>query len=186
MEGYAGPWIALALAGLCVLAPFRGSAAPAAADGMISYAGKASPPSVYRSAGLWLTLSTGTDGDGVYHAVLTIRGPGASVFTALGPQNTDANARFGLFRLDRGVKTPQIVFTSSTGGAHCCIQVDILWFDGWRWRRVDAGASNGGLLDLFDPGGGWAPALVFGDDRFLHAFAPYAESRSPIRVFNFE
>jgi hypothetical protein len=190
-EDRVGLRIALVLAACCTLAPLggRGSgivAALPAASTMISYAGKGSPPKIYRVAGLWLVLSTDKDGDGVYHAVLTIRGPGARVFKAQGPRNTDGNAKFGVARLDPGVTTPQIVFTSFTGGAHCCIQVDILSFDGLRWRQIDAGASNGGILSLFDKDGSGVPTLVFGDDRFLYAFAPYAESRSPIRVFNFE
>ena len=77
------------------------------------------------------------------------------------------------------------MFTSYTGGAHCCVQVDILYYDGSDWRRVDAGASHSGLVGLSDKNGGGTPAMVFGDDRFLYAFAPYAESRQPIRVFNF-
>jgi hypothetical protein len=189
-EERARPWIATALAGLCFLAPIGGranggGAATPAAVAMINYAGKGSPPKVYKSAGLWLTLSTGEDGEGVYHAVLTIRGPSAQVFKALGPRNADGNAKFSVLRLDPGITTPQIVFTSYTGGAHCCIQVDILSFDGLRWRQVDAGASNSGILGLSARGGSGSPALVFGDDRFLYAFASYADSRSPIRVFSF-
>jgi hypothetical protein len=185
-QNRAAPWIALALAGLYALAPLGVLAATPAADALISYAGKDSPPKLYRVAGLWLTLSTVEDGDGVYHAVLSVRGPGAHVFTALAARNTDGKARFGVFRLDPGARTPQIVFTSSTSGAHCCIQVDILSYDGLRWRDADAGASNSGLLSLSDKVGSAPPALVFADDRFLCAFAACADSRSPIRVFNFE
>jgi len=180
------PWIVGALAGLFGLAAPGAEAATPAAEALIAFAGKGSPPKLYEVAGLWLTLSTGEDGDGVYHAVLNVRGPGAHVFTALGARNTDGKARFGVFRLDPGATTPQIVFTSHTSGAHCCIQVDIISYDGLRWRAVDAGASDSGLLSLSDKVGSAPPALVFGDDRFLGAFAAFADSRSPIRVFNFE
>lgn len=190
-QGRAAAWAALALAGLCAAAPPRGPAnTPGATltpadNAMISFAGNASPTKIYEVAGLWLTLSSGAEREGVYHAVMNIRGPGASVFTDLGGPNTDGSAKFGVFRLDSGVKTPQIVFTSFTGGAHCCVRVDILSYDGLRWRRIEAGASNGGLLSLYEKHGDAAPALVFGDDRFVYAFASYAESRQPIRVFSF-
>jgi hypothetical protein len=185
-EKRAGSWTSMAVAVLCLLCPLAAAPASPVDNDMISFTGKASRPKIYKVAGLWLTLSADKDGDGVYHAVLTVRGPGANVFKALGPRNTDGNAKFGVFRLDRGVRTPQIVFTSYTGGAHCCIQVYILSYDGLRWRQVDAGASNSGIVNLSDKNRVGAPAVVFGDDRFLYAFGSYAESRSPIRVFNFE
>lgn len=98
-----------------------------------------------------------------------------------------AAARFGVARLDAGSDTPQVIFLTYSGGAHCCTQVQVLNRVEGTWRTLDLKSWDGdGMAFPADHGGGAAPELKFIDNRFLYAFASYAGSHAPPLLFRLD
>lgn len=98
-----------------------------------------------------------------------------------------ASARFGVVRLSPGSATPQILFLTFSGGAHCCTQVQVLDKSDQGWRTVDFGVWDGeGAPWPSDVGGGPEREFSFVDNRFLYAFAPYAGSVAPPLIFRLD
>ncbi len=95
------------------------------------------------------------------------------------------SADFGVGRLDTLGLTEEVIFSTFSGGAHCCTSVQVLKLVDGRWKTIDLGQWDGGGLGSFPTdidGDGYAD-MVFSDDRFAYAFTNYAESRMPPRVF---
>ncbi len=87
-----------------------------------------------------------------------------------------------IVRLDRSTRTPQVVVTGYTGGAHCCTETWILTEGpGGKWTTVPALTLDGGyqLEDLDNDG---AAELVSTDDSFLYEFDAYAFSFAPVKI----
>ena len=95
-------------------------------------------------------------------------------------------ARFGVGKIDPQGQDGQVLFLSYSGGAHCCTQVVLLERGENGWRKKDLGTWDGDALSAFptDIDGDGVLDLVFYDQRFAYAFAPYADSLMPPRVFN--
>ena len=99
---------------------------------------------------------------------------------------TVPSAGFGVGKLDPQSSSRQVIFTSFTGGLHCCTQITVLeMFDG-KWRQINLGQWDGDALRDFprDVDGDGTLDIVLKDDRFDYAFAPYTESHKPPRIFN--
>lgn len=79
---------------------------------------------------------------------------------------------------------PEIVFSSFTGGAHCCSDTRILVSsrDGKSWREIEAGLYNGGPLLVNDLNDDGRFELATRDNRFLYAFGCYVCSAAPLKV----
>lgn len=87
-----------------------------------------------------------------------------------------------------GNGTPVVVVHLNTGGAHCCSIVQFSIFDPAP-KPVVLTREH----DFGDPGMVLGPALadrhlelISADDRFAYAFAPYAYSGLPLRVFELQ
>jgi hypothetical protein len=87
-----------------------------------------------------------------------------------------------------GDGTPVVVVHLNTGGAHCCSIVQFTIFDPAP-KPVVVTREH----DFGDPGMVLGPALpdrhlelISADDRFAYAFAPYAYSGLPLRVFELQ
>lgn len=107
----------------------------------------------------------------------TIEGEGVEGFR-------NASASFAIGRLDPRSPQPQLLFSTYTGGAHCCAQTSALVFIDGEWREVEAGYRDGEPMHEFPKdvdGDGW-PEFVGIDNRFLYAFDGYAQSRAPIEI----
>lgn len=104
-----------------------------------------------------------------------------------GPGFDTAQASFGVGKLDPRSDQNQILFTSYSGGAHCCTDVKVLDHTAKGWISIDAGSWDGGVLETFpkDLNADGSADLVFGDDRFAYTFDSYAGSPKPPRIFNY-
>jgi len=121
-----------------------------------------------RSAVPVLTVTT----DGV--AVLEVAGVGSGYDFP----TTEAT----IAEIDPGNDTPEVVFTSYSGGAHCCTTVIVAEALGEAWVAVPVGDFDGGGDYLHDlDGDGLAESGVV-DNRFLYQFDCYACSAAPLTV----
>jgi serine protease Do len=93
-------------------------------------------------------------------------------------------AQAGLVQLDANSKTPQIVFTRYSGGAHCCTSTWIVQKPEGAagWSLVDAGKLDGGGYWFEDIEGEHGLDLLSVDNSFLYAFDSYAGSFAPIKI----
>jgi hypothetical protein len=153
---------------------------------MLSWdAERSGSPAQYRIGGLHLTLSSKmVNGSAV--PALHVDVPGGPRFDLLGREGfPHVSADFGAGPLDADSRTDGIIFTTYTGGAHCCTGIQILELIGGQWRTVDLGDWDGSGIGDFPKdidGNGFAD-LVLADDRFAYAFTFYAASRMPPRIF---
>ena len=136
-------------------------------------------PEEYRVGDLLLTLSARPAGDSDA-AVLTIRTPTGPTFEVEGvPGSAAYSVGVGVGHLDES-RSLQVIFTTYSGGAHCCTQVQVVQQVEQRWRVVDLGQWDGdGYADWpVDRDGDGTAEFQFHEGRFLYAFASYAESYS--------
>lgn len=98
----------------------------------------------------------------------------------------DVHATLGVGRIDPESPNLQLLVTSYTGGAHCCVHIQILDDVDGQWRTVDVGPFDGEPLSVFptDIDGDGITDIQHWDDRFAYAFGCYACSWMPPRVFN--
>lgn len=144
-------------------------------------------PKVYSVQGLTITLSAGKDKDGDPVPLLIVQAPGVQPFKAEGVNGFDPpTASFGVGRFDPKSPGPQVLFTSFTGGAHCCNEIMLIERAGTRWRGIDLGQWDGDGPDTIptDIDGDGAADFVFVDNAFLYAFDSYAGSWAPPEILN--
>ena len=185
----------LLAAGLLALAAPPASAAPAANRGvrtvpegrMVEWdTRRDGNPRTWRSGNVTITLST-RRGESAPIPVITVRVPGRPVFRHEGQEGMpNVLARFGVGRIDPSAPGPQVLFTSYSGGAHCCTWIQLLEFSGGRWRAVDVREWDGeGLVNFpVDVNGDGVRDLVMADNRFDYAFDSHAGSFMPPQILN--
>jgi hypothetical protein len=95
-------------------------------------------------------------------------------------------ATLGAGRLDPDSSKDQVLLTDYSGGAHCCVHIQLLDWTGGDWRAVDIGTFDGEPFDKFptDVDGDGVADIVHYDDRFAYQFGCYACSWMPPRIFN--
>jgi len=147
--------------------------------------GETGKAKTYAQGGYTLTLSA-KKSDGLALPRLTVNGPGMKPVTIDGqPAGDIARAGFGTVKLSSGEK-PSVIFTSFSGGAHCCTDIVILQPKGQGWTKIELGGWNGeGISSLpRDVDGDGKVDFVLVDNRFLYTFASYADSWAPPQIFN--
>lgn len=93
------------------------------------------------------------------------------------------NAEVRVLRLDPSASEPQIVFSSFSGGAHCCTVTRIVTRIAGQWRAIDGRTLDGDAgYSPEDIDGDGAFELVSIDNSFLYRFASYADSHAPTRI----
>lgn len=140
-------------------------------------------PQDFRVAGLRLTWTSRSE-EGVPRPVLTIAEADGSEFeyVAVGGLSK-ATARFGVGRFDQSIPGPQILVTAFSGGAHCCTDIVVLAKGSDGWRTIDVDRQDGdGVQFPGDLDGDRVLEFQLADQRFLYAFAPYADSWAPPKI----
>lgn len=120
--------------------------------------------------------------------VLHILVNGAEVLRAVG---TGSDLDFpateaSIAEMDPANDTPEVYFTSYSGGAHCCSRVTVATKTGERWKAVEVGEfdSDGDYLE--DADGDGRAEIVLADNRFLYRFDCYACSAAPLMVLGID
>ena len=85
--------------------------------------------------------------------------------------------------MDDSNALPEVVFSSYSGGAHCCTQVMVATgTKNGAWIAVDLGEWDGGGDYLEDADHDGRPEFVAADQIFLYAFDCYACSAAPLKI----
>ena len=92
-------------------------------------------------------------------------------------------AEASIAEIDPGNHHREVLFSSYSGGAHCCSTVIVAEEVGDKWVAVPIGEfdGDGNLLDDLD-GDGLAE-IATADNRFLYKFDCYACSAAPLIIF---
>jgi hypothetical protein len=90
--------------------------------------------------------------------------------------------------LDPGNRSPEVVASFFTGGAHCCSDTKVIAAspDGSSWKVVDIGEFDGGPLTASDLDGDGRYEFETRDNAFLYAFGCYACSVAPLEILAVE
>lgn len=88
--------------------------------------------------------------------------------------------------IDPSNDTPEVFFSSYTGGAHCCSEVYVVEAKGKGWISVSVGAFDGGGSLLEDADGDGVAEIVVVDNAFLYQFDSYAGSAGPLQILTVE
>ncbi|MCB1495066.1 MAG: hypothetical protein KDJ86_04715 [Bauldia sp.] len=84
--------------------------------------------------------------------------------------------------IDPGNGTPEVLFASYSGGAHCCTQVIVASEVDGRWVAIPIGEFDGEGGYLQDANGDGVAEIVTYDNRFLYEFGCYACSAAPLMI----
>lgn len=89
-----------------------------------------------------------------------------------------------LAELDPTNDLPEIIFSTYSGGAHCCAVVQVITqgVDGSGWDTIDVGMFDGGLREVSDLDGDGVYEYATSDNRFLYLYSSYAGSYPPAQV----
>lgn len=138
-------------------------------------------PGLFHGEGLQLRLER-IGGEEAYELRLSISGAGPPHEMTL---STAGSVDVAVGDFDRQAPGPEVLVGAYSGGAHCCMAVQVIERAGGGWRSVDLGSWDGGAVAApvdYDKDG--IPEIERGDDRFLYAFEPYAGSVAPPRFLN--
>lgn len=134
-----------------------------------------------RIGGYRIEVSSSLDASGLYAARVRLT-DSAGLATELAGEGTaySAGARIAVTRLNPADPVAQVLVSSFSGGAHCCVRLLVLETRDGSWRTSDLGSWDGdGVALPTDLDGDGDREFRFRDQAFLYAFAPYSDSWSP-------
>jgi hypothetical protein len=142
-------------------------------------------PKTYSIGGYKLTLTAKKNGDQMMEPWLAVAAPGMPPLSLQGQGAGDvARGDFTVMKLAPRQQL-SVVFTSYSGGAHCCVEVQVAQPAGKVWKKFDLGNWDGdGIEPPRDVDGDGIADFVFVDNAFLYAFDSYAASWAPPLVMN--
>ncbi|HEY4126230.1 MAG TPA: hypothetical protein VGM36_16515 [Rhizomicrobium sp.] len=142
-------------------------------------------PKTYALGGYKLTLTSKLNGDQMAMPNLAVTAPDMPPIALEGQAAGDvARASFGVVKL-APKQQPSVIFTSYSGGAHCCVEILVLQPVAGAWKKVDLGSWDGDGAELpKDADGDGIADFVMIDNAFLYAFDSYAASWAPPLVMN--
>ncbi len=139
-----------------------------------------------------ITLKKGGPPDGALfmNPILSLNVDGKDVLKIEGSESFPDNPVFlvQIAEMDPANPYPEVVFSTYTGGAHCCSDTRILTSskDGKSWQEVEVGSFDGGPLEARDLDGDGRYELATRDNAFLYTFGCYACSTAPLLVLTLE
>ena len=144
----------------------------------------------FTADGVTITLQKRKDGKD-FLPFLSVSGPGGATAWLKGEAAWDdrAEADFGIGRIDSVHRSGDVLFSSFSGGAHCCLHAWVLTLIDGSWHYVDLGLVDDGIPPAItfpsDPArrNDGLPVFVMGDQRFLGALDGYVASLMPPQIF---
>lgn len=139
-----------------------------------------------------VTLKRGGPPDGLLYVapLLSLRVKGKPALRVEGAESFPGNPVFlvQIAEMDSSNPYPEVVFSTYTGGAHCCSDTRVLSSsaDGKRWAEIKVGDFDGGPLGVSDIDGDGRHEFTIRDNAFLYQFACYACSAAPYQVLALE
>ncbi|MDP3870411.1 DnaJ domain-containing protein [Phenylobacterium sp.] len=136
---------------------------------------------VFAIDGVVITLSGRTQGTDRL-TVLNIRGPeGPAIELTELAAFDHAAAEFAVGDVDMGTPTPEVIVTTFSGGAHCCVTIRVLDYIDGAWKTIQVAVQDGSEIGTFptDRDGNGRPEFELLDGSFLYAFTAYAMSWAP-------
>ena len=129
---------------------------------------------------------TSEDGEKAFAPIVTIVAGGEQTATLEGPVIGLRNPPVAvqIAEIDPANKTPEVVVSFFTGGAHCCSDTKVLTQakDGSVWKTVELGEFDGVPMFATDPAGDGRYVFQTRDNAFLYAFGCYACSVAPLKI----
>lgn len=138
----------------------------------------------FHVAGMDIRIDPQTE-DGLNLAQMTVTAPDGSKVDVRGAAKSGAaTAQFAVVQMDTASEARQILFTSFSYGAHCCVQGYLLEHGPTGWRTIDLGMWDGERMPLpVDIDGDGKKEFSLLDQRFLYAFDSYAGSYAPSAIY---
>jgi hypothetical protein len=139
-----------------------------------------------------ITLTKGGPPDGMLFLtpVLSLSIGGKKVLRVEGSESFPDNPVFlvQIAEMDPGNPHKEVVFSTYTGGAHCCSDTRILTSskNGKTWQEIELGPIDGGPLKVRDIDGDGRYEFGFRDNAFLYTFGCYACSTAPFLVLQLQ
>lgn len=139
----------------------------------------------YHVAGYDIAFSTAED-EGLKLPVITVTNAEGQKVTVRGEAGGgQARAKFAVVQMEAASETRQILFSSYSGGAHCCVLPYLIEPARNGWRTTELAAWDGDQIALpRDVDGDGRKEFVLADQSFLYAFSAYAFSYPPIAVYS--
>jgi hypothetical protein len=146
--------------------------------------GEGSAEEVRRQAGPYL-LRIGRDGVGAQaRPILEISANEQTIRPDMSFYTPGSPLKISLIQNIQGA-VPVLLMQAFTGGAHCCVVAKLIGLSSGRLTVVDLGEWDGDTIPIpVDLSGDGVADFVFHDERFLYAFASYASSIAPPRIYN--
>lgn len=141
---------------------------------------------------LTVTLKRGGPPDGLLHMqpVVTLSVDGEEVIQSEGSESFPDNPVFTVQIVEMDPSNPyaEVVFSTYTGGAHCCSDTRVLTSstDGTSWKEIEVGLFDGGELQARDLDGDGRYEFALRDNAFLYMFGCYACSTAPLQVLQLD
>lgn len=118
--------------------------------------------------------------------LLSLSVKGKRMITVEGAESIPDNPIFlvQIAEMDRSNPYAEVIFSTYTGGAHCCSVTHVLTssIDGKTWTDIEVGVFDGGPLKVSDLDGNGVFEFSMRDNAFLYTFGCYACSASPFKV----
>ncbi len=139
-----------------------------------------------------ITLTKGGPPDGLLTMIpiLSLSVEGKKMLRVEGSESFPDNPVFvvQIAELDPGNPYKEVVFSTFTGGAHCCSDTRILTSskDGKTWKTIEMDSIDGEPLEVRDLNGDGRFEFAFPDNSFLYTFGCYACSAAPLHVLQLQ
>jgi len=101
------------------------------------------------------------------------------------PKETEPNAKWTIHSIGRdfdGNGSPDVHFSTNTGGATCCVTHHVYELKPRVKRLAAYSAGSMGASDFIEVPNRKSPIMISADDSSANAFAPYANSYFPVMI----